>query len=194
MMWILEYVRRSGTLLLLNFMFGITMFLVFAIENTALRCAIIYLIAAAMFVLDFFIVRSMGEQDFKMSVIGAAKRKNKPSGIPEGKSVYHISKEYRIYKGFLIALITVALAILLIVIAQGSESAGTRLALLVLYGWIAMPVLTVSASANLYFCLIVAGISVAYFGIVYIIGGEKGRLQHYVLLKKTNAIVDLEKQ
>ena len=31
-------------------------------------------------------------------------------------------------------------------------------------------------------------------GVSYIIGGEKGRLQHYILLKKTNAISEMEKK
>ena len=163
--WAWEYTKRVGTLLIMNFLFGITMFLVFALDNVAARVAIVFVMLAAMFALDFFLMRSAGEQDFKMSVIGEAKRRNKPSGAPEGHSTYHISKEYRVYKGFLIV-----------------------------YGWLYFPVVAISLEANLFFCLIVFAVALTLFGVSYIIGGEKGRLQHYILLKKTNAISEMEKK
>ena len=181
--WAWEYTKRVGTLLIMNFLFGITMFLVFALDNVAARVAIVFVMLAAMFALDFFLMRSAGEQDFKMSVIGEAKRRNKPSGAPEGHSTYHISKEYRVYKGFLIGLITMALAIVLIVAA-----------LFIVYGWLYFPVVAIRLEANLFFCLIVFAVALTLFGVSYIIGGEKGRLQHYILLKKTNAISEMEKK
>ena len=183
-----------GTLLIMNFLFGITMFLVFALDNVAARVAIVFVMLAAMFALDFFLMRSAGEQDFKMSVIGEAKRRNKPSGAPEGHSTYHISKEYRVYKGFLIGLITMALAIVLIVAAQMTGSNGVKIALFIVYGWLYFPVVAISLEANLFFCLIVFAVALTLFGVSYIIGGEKGRLQHYILLKKTNAISEMEKK
>ena len=192
--WAWEYTKRVGTLLIMNFLFGITMFLVFALDNVAARVAIVFVMLAAMFALDFFLMRSAGEQDFKMSVIGEAKRRNKPSGAPEGHSTYHISKEYRVYKGFLIGLITMALAIVLIVAAQMTGSNGVKIALVIVYGWLYFPVVAISLEANLFFCLIVFAVALALFGVSYIIGGEKGRLQHYILLKKTNAISEMEKK
>lgn len=194
MKWFLEYGKRIGTLLVINFLFGITMFLIFAIQNVAARCAVIYVMIAAMFVLDFFLMRSAGEQDYKMSVIGEAKRKNKPSGAPEGRSTYHISKEYRVYKGFLIGLFTMALAFIFLLIARFSGSAGSKLFLAIVYGWLYFPVMTCSVKADLLFCLIVFAVALAVFGVSYIVGGERGRVQHYILLKKTNAISEMEKK
>ena len=87
-----------------------------------------------------------------------------------------------------------ALAIVLIVAAQMTGSNGVKIALFIVYGWLYFPVVAISLEANLFFCLIVFAVALALFGVSYIIGGEKGRLQHYILLKKTNAISEMEKK
>lgn len=192
--WIWEYVKKTGTLIVINFLFGITMFLVCAITNVVARSAIIYVMLAAMYVLDFFLMRSAGEQDFKMNVIGEAKRNNKPSGAPETRSTYHRSKEYRVYKGFLVGVFSLVIPAVFVIVAQLADSAGFRMGLVMAFGWLSAPVIALNAKVNLFFCFILFGVSLLLFGISYIIGGEKGRLQQYILLKKTNAISEMEKK
>ena len=191
--YIWYYFKHAGTILVINFLFGITMFLVFAIKTIVLRNVIVFAMLAALFVLDFFIMRSTGEQDFAMRVVGDAKRKNKPTGKPEGKSTHHVSKEYKVYKGFIIGLIVILPGVLLTLIAELTGSAGVLLAQMVAFGWQCFPVRAISVNANLFFSFIVMALSVAIIGFSYIIGGEKGRLQHNILLKKTNAISEMEK-
>lgn len=192
--YIWYYLKNAGTIIVINFLFGITMFLVFAIENVIARNALVFVMLAALFVLDFFIMRSAGEQDFAMRVIGDAKRKNNSTGkTTTGKSTYHKSKEYKPYKGFLIGCFVNVIGAVLTLIAIFTGSTEVLLAQMVVFGWQCFPIRAISTKASLFLSFIVIGVSVIVIAISYIVGGEKGRLQHYLLLKKTNAISQLEK-
>ena len=197
---ILEYIRRCLTPFFIKLMFGMTMLAILFIENVGVRIILMIVIMACDWLLSFVIMRSVGEQAYKMKVTGALLRANKPTGGVGANGIYRPCKEYRGYKGFLIGFIVCLAAIVLILVAYFSESAGVKAALLFIYGWAYAPVVIVYMiamgtdgteiipSTSALYTLILIGIFLAISTVAYILGGNKEKLRQYMLERNTKAI------
>ena len=103
---ILEYLRRALTPFVIKVMFGMTMFVLLLIENVQLRMVLMFVLLACDCVLSFVLFRSAGEQAYKMKQAGILSREQRPVGSAGAQGVYRPCKEYRPYKGFVIAAVS----------------------------------------------------------------------------------------
>ena len=74
---VIEYARRAVTPFVINLMFGMTMFACAAIENDEVRIILSYLLLVLTYLASFVLIRTMGENAYKMKVAGERKRKGR---------------------------------------------------------------------------------------------------------------------
>lgn len=196
---ILDLIRRGFTPFFIKMMFGMTMLAVLFIENISLRIILVLLLLGADGVLTFMLVRSTGEQAYKMKVAGQLRRENKPIGA-ENAGSYRPCKEYRGYKGFAIGFVAGLVAIVLIIVSGVTGSTGARIALMFACGWAYVPVaavymiilsstgMEVIPVSSVWYALILVGVLIVICGIAYIVGGNKEKLRQFMLERSTQTI------
>ena len=201
---IVEYVRRAATPFFLKMMFGMTMLACIMISNTELRTILIAVLFVLDCVLTFILLRSMGENAYKMKVVGQLKRENKPTGLSNGDGVYRPCKEYRPYKGAVIALIASVIPAILIIVGALTGSGGARATLMIAAGWAYQPVYAVyqisadahslaegaavAGASSLWWGFILLGVFVVISAVAYIMGGSKEKLRQYILARQTEDV------
>lgn len=182
----LIYLGRGVMLFGLSMMFGLAMFAVSAIENTPARVALSFVLLASCYVVAFIVGRFTGRSDYKMKLVGDLKRKT--YGTASAFGTYHPGKEYKWYKGFAAGLCACVIPIVLIVLAQLTQSAGWRLTLFLAGGWSVLPVVSISSSVNLFYGFILCAAFCAASGIGYILGGRKEKLLQYILSRRADSL------
>ena len=197
---VLEYVRRALAPFFIKLMFGMTMVAVLLIENIELRTILVVLLMAADGVLSFVLMRSTGEQAYKMRIAGQLRRENKPTGSAETAGSYRPCKEYRVYKGVVIGLVASLVAIVLIIVSGTTASAGARVALMFACGWAYVPVaavymiilsstgMEVIPVSSVWFSFILVAIFVVLCEVGYIMGGNKEKLRQYMLERSMQTV------
>lgn len=186
---ILEYLRRGVTPFVLNLMFGMTIFAFSGIETAELKFILVFAFLALTYFVDFILIRSMGEYAYKMKVAGDNIRNGRPAGMDLGNGAkYRPSKEYRVYKGFIIGLVVCIVPIVFIIADLCTGSTGARVAFGMVAGWAVMPVLNISSQASLLYALIPCGVEIVAAGIAYILGGNKERDRQLALEQKAETV------
>ena len=196
---ILEYLRRALTPFVIKVMFGMTMFVLLLIENVQLRMVLMALLFACDCVLSFVLFRSAGEQAYKMKQAGILSREQRPVGSAGAQGVYRPCKEYRPYKGFVIAAVSCLVGIVLILVSALGNSLGARLALMLLYGWAYAPVASfymieavskvdVIPLSSVWFTFILFGVYLIVAGMGYILGGQKEKMRLFMLERSAQAV------
>lgn len=178
---VIEYARRAVTPFVINLMFGMTMFACAAIENDEARIILSYLLLVLTYIASFVLIRTMGENAYKMKVAGERKRKGQPLGLTDSKDAYWPAKEYRGYKGFVIGAVVSLIPIVFIVIDAAAGVSGVRVACAMLAGWAFFPPVVIATSANILFSLIPCAIQIVVAGVAYIMGGNKEKLRQFAL-------------
>ncbi len=187
-----EYVRRAATPFLLNLMFGLTMFAVAMISIVALKIILMVVLLGCTVVVDFVFMRSVGEKSYKIMLDNETKKKNAAVVLDEWgeqkKEKVATYKEYRVYKGFVFALIASLPAIVLMVVAGITKNGFVRLALWFVSGWSIIPIMAISMNASYYFGFIMVALITAVCGVGYIFGGNKERMRRFMLERRTQQI------
>lgn len=197
---IFEYLRRALTPFVVKLMFGMTMFVLLLIENTQLRMILMFVLFACDCMLTFVLYRSTGEQAYKMKQAGLLSREQRPVGSAGAQGKYRPCKEYRPYKGFVIAVVSCLAGIVLILVSALGGSLGARLALMFVYGWAYAPVAsfymidTVSGGvdviplSSVWFTFILFGVYVIIATVGYILGGQKEKMRLFMLERSAQAV------
>lgn len=202
---IVEYVRRAISPFFIKMMSGLTMLAISLIENDALAICLM----AAMVVIDgllsFILIRGMGETAYKMKVVGQLKRENKPTGLNSSSmGAYRPCKEYRSYKGVTIALVVSLLPIILILVGALGNNTGARAALMIVSGWVYMPVYVIVSAVKgpspedfkgvwignetLWWGFILIALFVVISAVAYIMGGNREKMRQYMLTRRTESV------
>lgn len=204
---VLEYLRRAVTPFFIKLMFGMTMLAVLLINNDALRTILMAVLFLGDNVLTYVLMRSAGENAYKMKNVGRLMRENKPVGSAEHAGAYRRAKEYAPYKGFVIGAVVSIFAIIFIIIGALTGSTGARLALMFVSGWAFLPVFSiyymvaewvpneegelVMAAMDpswLWWGLVLVAICIILCGIAYIHGGRREKLRQFMLERRTQTV------
>lgn len=196
---IIEYLRRALTPFIIKLMFGMTMFVLLLIENTQLRMILLFVLFACDCVLSFVLYRSAGEQAYKMKQAGILSREHRPVGSAGAQGMYRPCKEYRPYKGFVIAVVSCLAGIVLILVSALGGSLGARLALMFVYGWAYAPVASfymidsvskvdVIPLSSVWFTFILFGVYIVIATVGYILGGQREKLRLFMLERSAQAV------
>ncbi len=199
---ILEYLRRAVTPFAIKMMFGMTMFVLLLIENTELRMILMFVLLVCDELLSFVLFRAIGEHAYKMKQAGLLGKENKPIGSAGALGVYRPSKEYRPYKGFVIAVVSCIPAIALMLATGLGGNLIARMALMLIYGWAYAPVVSFymigalgSASevqmipvSSVWFSFIIIGVYCILSAVAYILGGQKEKMRIFMLERSAQTI------
>ena len=194
---IVEYLRRTVTPFIINLLYGMTMLAASAINQDTVRILLVFLLLGATVFTDFIFMRGAGEIAYKMKITGEHKRANMPVSQDSRIGTYRPSKEYRVYRGFIIGLFICLLPLVLILVGALTGNAGCRAALLFTSGWAYLPIfvcliagnpdITVPASSLLW-GLIIVGVLLITCGVAYILGGRVEKRRQDALERRSETI------
>lgn len=200
---LLEYLRRMVTPFILNLMFGITMLAVLAIGIPALEGVLMVLLFAGCCAAGLMYMRAAGETAYKMKEIGAARRGEAAGDAEENVTTahgkYRPSKEYRPYKGVVIALFVCLMPLILIFVGALANNAAARVTMTFACGWAYDPVLWLgrlvggelgSAAMNslMWWGLILIAVYIGLCALGYELGANRERRRRAMLEERSERI------
>ncbi|HIY97462.1 MAG TPA: hypothetical protein H9729_07220 [Candidatus Borkfalkia excrementigallinarum] len=197
-----EYFRRSVTPFFMNLMFGMTMLAISTISIVELKLVLMFVIAAADCLLVFILVRAAGENAYKMKVIGQLIRENRPTGSAQDAGTYRVSKEYRWYKGLILAAAVNLIPVILTLVSALGENLGARVTLMLLCGWCYLPPFSIYQTvfgteaeqvdaylySSVWWSFVLIGIQFILVVVAYYLGATKEKVHQYVLARQTESI------
>ena len=146
---IVEYARRAISPFFIKMMSGLTMLAISLIQNSALAICLMAVMLIIDGLLSFILIRTTGESAYKMKVVGQLKRENKPTGVNTSSiGTYRPCKEYRPYKGVTIGIAVSLIPIILILVGAIGNNTGARVALMIVSGWVYMPVYVIISAVK----------------------------------------------
>lgn len=199
---VLEYLRRAVTPFVIKLMFGITMFVLLLIENTEIRMILMFVLLACDELLSFVLFRAIGEHAYKMKQAGLLSKQNKPVGAAGALGIYRPSKEYKPYKGFVIAVVSCIPAVAFMLATGVGGNLVARMALMLIYGWAYAPVVSfymIGATgtaeevqmipvSSVWYSFIIIGVYCILAAVAYILGAQKEKLRVFMLERSAETI------
>ncbi len=198
----LEYIKKSLAPFVLKLMMGLTMLSCAFISITELKIILIVALFGADCAASFLLLRSSGQEAYKMKVVGQLKRENKPLGLTSADGKYRPCREYRVYKGFVIGVIIALIPLVLLFVGAFYDNSVARAIVMIVSGWAYIPVLLVFQLAlgstgeesvivpnsSLWWGYILVALFLIIATVAYILGGSKEKLRQYVLARQTESI------
>lgn len=197
-----EYFRRALTPFFLNLMFGMTMLAVSTINIVELKLILMFIIVAGDCLLIFILMRSAGENAYKMKVTRELIRENRPTGSGQEAGSYRPCKEYRWYKGIVLAAAVCVIPVILTLVSALGENIGARITLMLLCGWCYLPPFSVYQAifgteaeqieiylySSVWWSFVLIGIQFVLIVIAYYLGAAREKVHQYVLARQTESI------
>ena len=204
-MWeILEYLRRAATPFFINLMFGMTMLAVSSIGNAELKLILMFALVAGDGALVFLLMRGTGEAAYKMRVTGQLIRENRPASAGANSGTYRPCKEYRWYKGAVIAFTVCAIPVVLSLVGALGSNLGARITLMLLCGWCYLPafsiyqvafanmeadaLVTAYGYSSIWWSFILIAVQFVLIIVGYAVGASREKVRQYVLAMQTESI------
>lgn len=201
---ILEYLRRAAVPFFISLMFGMTMLAITVVENAELKLILMFVTMAGDSVLSFVLMRSIGENAYKMKVTGQLIREKRPTGSSGGDGTYRPCKEYRWYKGTVIGLVICVIPAILVLVGALGENTAARITLMFLCGWCYLPVFSIYQVAfsgmeteafvsnfgfsSMWWSFLLLAIRLALVIVGYAIGASREKVRQYVMAMQTESV------
>lgn len=199
---IAEYLRRAVVPFFISLMFGMTMLAVSTITIVELKLILMALLVVGDAMLIFILMRSAGEAAYKMKVTGQLIRENRPAGASAGTGTYRPCKEYRWYKGTVIAIVVNALPVILTLVGVLGENVGARMVLMLLCGWCYLPPFSIYQVAfgtgeeqiaaymypSMWWSFLLIAVHIAVIIVGYAMGGSREKTRQYIMAMQTESI------